>query len=194
MFRVRRRRPTARARVFVVAADAARERHDGAGNAGPQRWAELADSGGDADGLTLPTPAARDLGQHRPFVRAPFDSVRRVSCVTWASTSRTPPPSARWERCDGPASSPPKSPDGLRLSRHSSRWMWVFPTGGCTTPAGSRSAAGASRNSSPWPCRAAAAAVRLRCRQGRRGRMTCADPPNPRRARGYCDTHYRRVP
>ena len=56
--------PHRRERVFIVAADAARERHDGAGNAGPQRWAELADGGGDADGLTLlPTPAVNDMGR-----------------------------------------------------------------------------------------------------------------------------------
>lgn len=56
--------PHRRERLFIVAADAARERGDGGWYAGPRRWAELADGGGDADGLTLlPTPAVNDMGR-----------------------------------------------------------------------------------------------------------------------------------
>jgi DNA (cytosine-5)-methyltransferase 1 len=47
-----------------VATDAARERGDGGGDAGPRRWAEPTDRSADDDGLTLlPTPAVNDMGR-----------------------------------------------------------------------------------------------------------------------------------
>ena len=55
--------PHRRERVFIVAADATRERHDGAGDAGPRRWAEPTDRGADPDVTLLPTPAVNDMGR-----------------------------------------------------------------------------------------------------------------------------------
>ena len=47
----------------IVAADATRERGNWPWPAGPRRWAEPTDGGGDPDGLTLlPTPAVNDMG------------------------------------------------------------------------------------------------------------------------------------
>ena len=62
--------PHRRDRVFVVAADAARERIDGAGGSRPRRWAEPTDSG-DEPVTLLPTPSATDgSGAMKPEDRA----------------------------------------------------------------------------------------------------------------------------
>jgi DNA (cytosine-5)-methyltransferase 1 len=133
--------PHRRERVFVVAADATRERHDGAGDAGPRRWAEPTDRGADDDGLTLlPTPAARDFkdqyvdnaGCHRP---GDTDSVPRA--VRDMDTDFGPYAAAiaRWEAVTGapaPAPTEPGSNGRPRLSPAFVEWMMGLPAGHVT--------------------------------------------------------------
>ena len=133
-----------------IAADATRERGDGGGHAGPRRWTEPSDGGGDADGLTLlPTPRAQDSDE------SPTTFDRRVGALQSAegrSGGRTGTPLgvevqrhidfgpyaaaiARWSQVLGRPAPPPTEPgqNGRpRLSPRFVEWMMGLPDGWVT--------------------------------------------------------------
>jgi DNA (cytosine-5)-methyltransferase 1 len=125
-----------RERVFIVATDAARERLDGAGGAGPGRRPEPTDGGAGA-GLTLmPTPAARD-SKGRALDRQGGDSLPDAALNLPPAAHFGPYTAAirRWEQVLGRPAPPPTEPgrDGrARLSARFVEWLMGLPDGWVT--------------------------------------------------------------
>jgi DNA (cytosine-5)-methyltransferase 1 len=128
--------PHRRERVFIVATDAARERLDGAGGAGPGRRPEPTDGGAGA-GLTLmPTPAARD-SKGRALDRQGGDSLPDAALNLPPAAHFGPYTAAirRWEQVLGRPAPPPTEPgrDGrARLSARFVEWLMGLPDGWVT--------------------------------------------------------------
>ena len=130
--------PHRRERVFIAAADATRQRHDGAGDAGPRRW--TADRSADPDVTLLPTPTARDhkdsiveqSGSHRP---GDVDSVPRAVRDMGADFGPYTAAIRRWEAVIGRPAPSPTEPgkDGRpRLSPAFVEFMMGLPAGHVT--------------------------------------------------------------
>jgi DNA (cytosine-5)-methyltransferase 1 len=129
--------PHRRERVFVVAADATRERHDGAGDAGPRRWAEPTDRGADPDVTLLPTARATRGGSSTEISYAlggTYSDDTRPQGVVSPGTDFGPYAAAihRWEQVLGRPAPSPTEPgkDGRpRLSPAFVEFMMGLPDG-----------------------------------------------------------------
>jgi hypothetical protein len=129
----------------IVAADATRERGNWPWPAGPRRWAEPTDGGGDPDGLTLlPTPTARDWkdGATDPDA-VPVNGL--LGRAVWHDFGPYTAAINRWEQVIGRPAPPPTEPGNNgrpRLSPKFVEWLMGLPDGWVTdVPGITRSAA-----------------------------------------------------